>query len=89
MKEYNKKYINGERREELLNISRQYYLNNKQRQDELHKEYLLKNKDAINAKRTEIIQCVCGSSYQRAETSRHCKSKKHLEQLKKLNEEIK
>tara|TARA_R110002020_G_scaffold475682_1_gene711690 strand:+ start:287 stop:850 length:564 start_codon:yes stop_codon:yes gene_type:complete len=80
-KEYSKQYRNGERREELLNISRQYYQNHRARQNELNKQYTLKNIDAIKAKKTEIIQCECGSYIQRAEKARHCRSRKHLDNL--------
>ncbi len=81
MKKFNEQYRNGERREELLNNSRQYHQNHRARQNELHKQYNLKNIDAIKAKKTEIIQCECGSYIQRAEKARHSTSKKHLKYL--------
>tara|TARA_R100000951_G_C2557326_1_gene154421 strand:+ start:128 stop:691 length:564 start_codon:yes stop_codon:yes gene_type:complete len=80
-KEYSKKYRNGERREELLNISRQYHQTHRARQNEIKKQYNLKNKDAIKANKTEVIQCECGSYIQRAEKARHCRSRKHLDNL--------
>jgi|TARA_R110002012_G_scaffold309376_1_gene516335 hypothetical protein len=69
-KEYQKKlgeaYRNGDKREEYLNKKRQY------------RE---KNRDAVRAKQSEVIQCECGGTYTRSHKSTHCKSKKHLDNL--------
>jgi len=69
-KEYQKKlgeaYRNGDKREEYLKKKR---------------DYALKNKAAISAKKSEVIQCACGATYTRSHKSTHFKSKRHLDNL--------
>jgi len=69
-KEYQKKlgeaYRNGDKREEYLNKKKKYALN---------------NKAVISEKQSEVIQCECGGCYRRNHKARHCRSRKHLDNL--------
>jgi hypothetical protein len=49
------------------------------------KEYRIKNKDSIKAKKSEPYTCACGSTIWINSKSRHEKSKKHLEYISKNN----
>jgi len=49
-------------------------------------EYYLQNREIINKKRYEKIECECGSSYTKNHQARHFKSKKHIEYLERKEE---
>jgi hypothetical protein len=49
----------------------------KQKSNDKSKLYYKRHKEDISEKRKECITCVCGSSIQKLELSRHLKSKKH------------
>jgi hypothetical protein len=61
-----------------------YYYENQEKILQQKKEYLEKNRDKINSKRTEVLICECGCEYTYGHSARHRKTKRHI----KLMEEI-
>ena len=57
-----------------------YYINNKEIIDQKHKVYDAKNRDKIEAKRSEPFLCNCGMTIRKDSKTRHMKTAKHLEQ---------
>ena len=84
-----KKYREGEHREELLAKKREYHHANKEAISEKSKEYREANAEAIKEKKKaeylkakenglcEIITCECGGTFTHRSKARHCKTKKH------------
>ena len=84
-----KKYREGEQREELLAKKREYHHANKEAISEKSKEYREANAEAIKEKKKaeylkakenglcEIITCECGGTFTHRSKARHCKTKKH------------
>lgn len=57
---------------------KKYYEANKEQKIQYSTEYTREHKDSINARRrTQKIQCVCGSVYAKSQKSRHEVSDKH------------
>ena len=64
-----------------IEYARQYRNENKDMLKQKREQYLLKNKAVISAKKSEVIQCECGGSYTRNHKARHCRTRKHLDNL--------
>ena len=65
---------------------RDYYQENKEQIDKRHQKYYDENKKEICDKRKEIITCECGTLIKKWNVSRHFKTAKHAELLKKQKE---
>ena len=66
-----------EYREDNTNKIKQYYIDNIDK----FKQYFKDNHDKIKEKRTQPLNCVCGSIIQNNEKARHSRSIKHLEYI--------
>ena len=69
IKEYQKQY-RGENREERKAFSKQYYET---------------NKNAMNAKKAQPFNCVCGSIVRVSDKAKHLNTKKHLKFIEEQN----
>lgn len=58
--------------------SKEWYVNNKEKEKKRQKEYREKNKEHYNLKKREKITCECGSYINIGGKERHKKSKKHI-----------
>jgi len=56
----------------------EYYANNKDTIIANAAEYHQKNKEQIKARKTEKIECICGSIISKGNISKHKKAKKHI-----------
>ena len=57
-----------------------------ERQRESKKKYREKNRDLINEKKRERIDCICGSSISRSHVARHEKTNKHVSIMAQLDQ---
>ena len=64
---------------------KEYREANKDKKKEYLKEYYFDNKEKINIKRNQKIDCECGGKYARQHKARHFKSQKHQEFVKANN----
>jgi len=71
--EYNKEIIKKYQKE--------YRNERKEEHAEYCKKYYLKKKNDFQARKQEVIQCECGGSYTRCHKARHCRTRKHLDNL--------
>ena len=65
-----------------------YRENNKDKIKEMGKVYYEKNKEHINLKRLEKIECVCGSCIRKSDKAIHERSKKHQNYIDSLQSEL-
>ena len=68
--------------------NKNYYKNNKEEINQKNKNYKDNNKDKISNDRKIKIQCQCGSIVRKSDISRHLKSKKHINYINNLNNNI-
>ena len=68
-------YLNN--KEKLIQKQKKNYENNKEKLIEYQKHYYLDNKETIKKKKSEIINCQCGSKTRKDNISNHVKTKKH------------
>ena len=82
-KEYNSQWYidNKEKKNEK---SRKWKENNPERVKENGQKYYQKNKDAINARKAEQHECMCGKIYTLGHKTRHEKTKWHIEYIENL-----
>ena len=59
--------------------NKQRYENTKEQILEQYKDYRRRNKEAIKANKSKIIDCACGSSVANAHFKRHERTKKHID----------
>lgn len=64
-------------REQNKDKLKEYYEQNKDELKQYKKQYYEQNKEKIREQRSQKINCLCGSSFRRAEKSQHEKTKKH------------
>ena len=81
-KDYQKKY-RDKNKEKTIEYHKEYYNKNKDKLMEQVKKYSDNNKVKINERNAEQIKCECGCNVARSSLSRHKKSKKHIELIKK------
>jgi hypothetical protein len=67
--------------EEKKETKRIYSMTEKAKEDRYN--YRMKNKDYINAVKSEVIKCECGGTYTRSHKNRHLQSLKHIEFINK------
>jgi len=65
-----------------------YRENNKDKIKEMGKVYYEKNKEHINLKRLEKIECVCGSCIRKSDKAIHERSKKHQNYMDSLQSDL-
>ena len=82
IKETSKKY-REEHKDKNREYQKAYYQNNLEISREKRKEYRKTNSEQIKRQKQQLITCPCGSFYQRCSYSRHQKSVKHQNWLKK------
>ena len=78
--DYNKQY-REDNKEYISDYNKQYREDNKEVKAEYDKKYREANKEAINAKRSEKVECECGCIVTKRKLSIHCKSQKHLNNM--------
>ena len=76
--EYMIRYRNGEKREELLQKSKDYYEENKEKKLQRQKDYNEENKEKIKEHKSKVIECECGRKYQICSKARHLKTAYHI-----------
>ena len=62
---------------------REWKKNNKEKNSEINKQWYENNKERLNERRGEKIVCECGCEIRRDSLSKHKKSKKHINLMKK------
>jgi hypothetical protein len=90
IKERKKEYYE-ENKDKIQEYFKKYYENNKDKKKQYLennkdkiKQYLEDNKEKINEKKKEIITCICGSCFRKADKSRHEKTHKHQSYIKSI-----
>jgi hypothetical protein len=71
-----------EHKEELKIKNKEYRDTHKEERKKVKKEYYDNNKEEINIKRSQKINCECGSIYRITDKARHIKTKKHQDFIK-------
>ena len=77
LKEYDKKY-HETHKQKRNEYSKKYNETHKQKMNENNKKYREENKQKIKARKSEKIECECGSIFRRDDIRRHELSKKHF-----------
>lgn len=62
----------------------EYYIDNKQRLNQINKNNYEKNKETIKAQKSQVCTCECGLTYTRTHKARHKKTKKHINLMAKI-----
>jgi len=75
---------NEEKKEQIKN----YYQENKDTLNDNNNNYYLENKNKILEKKNEKFNCKCGGKYTYANKAQHLKSKKHINYINNLNNNI-
>ena len=76
-------------KDEIKEKAKQYKEQNKDKIKEQHKKHYINNKEKINKKRSEIINCKCGTNITYRHYAAHKRSQKHIALLfKKLMNEL-
>lgn len=78
-----KKQWGEDNKDKIIEQQKQYYEDNKEQLKEQHKQYYEQNKEKIAEKSRERgkqkMTCDCGSTFRKADKSKHYKTKKHIQ----------
>ena len=77
-KKFRARYYHKKNKEKRNKNSREYKKNNKSYVSEYNKQYAEKNKEAIKARESIKMTCICGNIVLKRSIKRHERSKKHI-----------
>ena len=83
---YNAYLTEEERKEFHIKNNAKWLKNNPEKKKEFDAKYYQNNKEKINARKNEKIDCDCGSIFRRGEKARHLRTKIHQKFIQNQNQ---